>query len=96
MCPSDINIHRVSSVCVIVCVFYVPGYFFNESLHGDGELTEEAFDDRSTFRKLVLYLDVQDVCHQRYKRVFLQRGKYSQYILNCVLIIYCLRENVCV
>ena len=56
-------------------VFHLPWYFLYKPLHRDRELPEEAFDDRSTFCKLVLHLDVQDVCHQRHERVFLQRGK---------------------
>lgn len=56
-------------------VCHVPWYFFNEPLHRDSELTEEAFDDGSAFCKLVLHLDVEDVCHQCHKCVFLQTDK---------------------
>lgn len=65
--PAD----SMSCVCVCWPVCHLPRYLFNEPLHGDSELAEEAFDDRSAFCKLVLHLDVQDVCHQCYKRVFL-------------------------
>lgn len=41
----------------------LPRNFFDKALHRDGELTKEPFDDGSTFGKLVLHLDVEDVCH---------------------------------
>lgn len=41
----------------------LPGNFFDKALHRDGKLTKEPLDDGSTFCKLVLHLDVEDVCH---------------------------------
>lgn len=41
----------------------LPRNFFDKALHRDGKLTKEPFDDGSTFCKLVLHLDVEDVCH---------------------------------
>lgn len=41
----------------------LPRYLFNKLLDGDSKLTEEALNDWSAFCELVLYLDVQDVCH---------------------------------
>lgn len=52
---------------------YLPGYFLKKPLHGDGQLAKEALDDGATFGKLVLDFNVQDVCQQRYKCIFLER-----------------------
>lgn len=41
----------------------LPRNFFDKALHRDGKLTKEPFDNGSTFCKLVLHLDVEDVCH---------------------------------
>lgn len=55
--------------------FHLPRYFFNEPLYRNSQLTKEPFDDWSAFCKLVLHLDVEDVCHQGHKRVFLWTGE---------------------
>lgn len=41
----------------------LPRNFFDKALHGDSKLAEEAFDNGSTFCKLVLHFDVEDVRH---------------------------------
>lgn len=55
----------------------LPRNFLDKALYGDSKLPEEAFDNGSTFRKFVLHFDVEDICHQGHKRVFLprERGK---------------------
>jgi len=55
---------------------YLPWYFFNEALHRDSQLAKEAFYDRSAFCKLVFHLNVEDICHQCHKCVFLLKGKH--------------------
>lgn len=37
------------------------GMFLQQPLHRDGQLPQEALDDRTALRKLVLHLDLQDV-----------------------------------
>lgn len=41
----------------------LPRNFFDKALHRDGQLAKEPLDNGSTFCKLVLHLDVEDVCH---------------------------------
>lgn len=53
------------------CLCVLPWNLLDEPLHRNGQLTQETLDDWTTFSKLVFHLDVQDVRHQRHKRVFL-------------------------
>lgn len=57
----------------------LPRNFLDKALHRDGELPEEAFDNGSTFRKFVLHFDVEDICHQGHKRIFLPRERGKNY-----------------
>lgn len=67
----------------------LPRDFFDKALHRDSELPEEPFDNGPTFCKLVLHLDVQDVCHECNKGVFLQRGKTTdKHAVNLFKVIY--------
>lgn len=67
----------------------LPRNFFDEALHRDSELAQEAFDDGSTLCKLVLHFDVEDVCHQCNKGVFLQGGRSTdRHTLNVFNVTY--------
>ena len=58
-------------MCVVGVLPY--GMFFQQPLNRDRELPKEALDDWTTFGKLVLHLNLQDVSRQRHKVKPLQR-----------------------
>lgn len=61
-----------------LCLRVLPdGVFFQQPLHWDGQLPQEALDDWPTLGKLILHLDLQHVGQQSHKGIFL-RGKSTE------------------
>ena len=59
---------KINTSVQYLCLRVLPdGVFFQQPLHRDGQLPQEALDDWPTLGKLILHLDLQDVSGQGHK-----------------------------